>query len=155
MGVMFKPASAGFQTTPLTNVSDIVFVDSDIKRKFRQEVADYLSTKNKASYDYIKTCLLNWKQNDKALEKYFEGNPRLLEIQQHSKNLAVAAAIGLDALEQLKKGDQPDAGWIKQKDDALSALDKPYGSTELSIIAEIAELVNGHTLPEPVTFSAF
>ena len=155
MAVMFKPAQASFQTTPLTNVSDIVFADSETKRKFRHLVEVYLSTKDKNAEAQIKSDLVLWQQNDVQLQPVFADNKRLLEVQDHSKNLAAAAAIGLDALDKIDKGTVNDAGWVKQQSDTLDLLGKAHNETEIAVIPEIMALVTGHLAPEPASYSVF
>lgn len=155
MAAMFKPPQATYQTAALTSVSDIVFVDSETKRKFRHLVKLYLESHDKAVEAQIKTYLITWQQNDAALKPLFAGNKRLMEIEDHSKNLSAAAAIGLDALDRIDKGTANDAAWVQQQSGALDALGKAHNETEIAVIPEIGALVTGHLVAEPVTYSAF
>jgi hexosaminidase len=151
---MMKAPQASFQTTPLTSVSDIVLTDPEMKRKFRALVKLYLEKHDKNAEDAIRACLQTWKENDAYLEPLFVGNKRLAEVQDHSKNLAAAAAIGLEALDKIDKGGA-DADWMKKQSDTLGAFEKSHYETELAVIPEIEELVMGHTIPEPEKYSAF
>ncbi len=155
MAAMFKPPQATYQTAALTSVSDIVFVDSETKRKFRHLVKLYLESHDKAVEAQIKTYLITWQQNDAALKPLFAGNKRLMEIEDHPKNLSAAAAIGLDALDRIDKGTANDAAWVQQQSGALDALGKAHNETEIAVIPEIGALVTGHLVAEPVTYSAF
>ncbi|MDB4920207.1 beta-N-acetylhexosaminidase [Mucilaginibacter sp.] len=155
VAVMFKPTQTAFQTSPLTNVSDIVFVDSETKRKFRHLVEIYLSTKDKNAEAQIKSTLILWQQNDVQLQLVFADNKRLLEVQDHSKNLAAAAAIGLDALGKIDKGNANDTDWVKQQSDTLDIFGKAHNETEIAVIPEIIALVTGHLAPEPASYSVF
>jgi hexosaminidase len=155
MAAMFKPAQATFQTTALTNVSDIVFVDSETKRKFRRLVQIYLEKKDKNAEEQIKAYLISWQQNDGLLKLVFAGNKRLTEVEDHSKNLATAATIGLDALNRIDKGTANDAAWVKQQSNALDEFGKAHNETEIAVIPEIGALVTGHLSNEPVSYSAF
>jgi hexosaminidase len=155
MAAMFKPASATYQTTPLTSISDIVFADSETKRKFRHLVKVYLESHDKAVEAQIKACLITWQQNDAVLKPLFAGNKRLMEIEDHSKNLSAAAAIGLDALDRIDKGIADDAAWVKQQSGILDGLGKGHNETEIAVIPEIGALVTGHLVAEPVSYSAF
>ncbi|MGZ3833090.1 MAG: beta-N-acetylhexosaminidase [Mucilaginibacter sp.] len=155
MAAMFKPAQASTQSTPLTSVSDIVFPDSETKRKFRALVKLYLEKHDKAVGNSIRAYLLTWKQNDEQLKSLFAGNKRLLEVQDHSKNLSAAAAIGLDALDRIEKGTANDGGWVKQQSDALGVFEKAHGETTIAVIPEIEALVLGHLVAEPVAYPAF
>jgi len=109
MAGMFKGPANAYQTTPLTSVSDIVFVDSETKREFRKLVKSFLETHDKNAENAIKAYLTAWQQNDAQLEPMFTGNKRLMEIQDHSKNLSSAAAIGLEVLDRMDKGTLSDA----------------------------------------------
>ena len=155
MAIMFKPEQASYQTSPLTSVSDIVFVDSETKRKFRHLVKVFLETHDKDAEAAIKSDLLAWQQNDALLQPLFTGNKRLIEIQDHSRNLSAAAAIGLEALDRMDKGTATDATWVQQKSDALATYGTQHNETEIAVIPEIAELVIGHTVAEPASYPAF
>ncbi len=152
---MMKPPQSAYQTTPLTSVSDIIPTDPETKRKFRALVKLYLEKHDKNAEGAIKAYLVAWQQNDALLKPLFVGNKRLTEIADHSKNLSAAAAIGLVALDRTDKGTANDANWVKQQSDALTTFEKAHNETELAIIPEIEELVIGHTIAEPVTYSAF
>jgi hypothetical protein len=77
-----------------------------------------------------------------------------MEVQDHSKNLSAAAAIGLEALDRMDKG-TVDAGWVQKQSGALAAFEKAHYETEIVVIPEIEELVIGHTIAEPEKYSAF
>lgn len=155
MASMFKASSASYQTTPLTAVSDIVFVDSQTKRQFRAWVKAFLEKHDKEAENSIRAYLITWQKNDASLEPLFVGNKRLSEIQDHSKNLAAAAGIGLDALDKIDKGTSLDGTWLRQQANALDNYSKAHNETEIAIIPEIAALLTGHLAPEPATYSAF
>lgn len=151
---MMKPPQAAYQTTPLTSVSDIIPTDPATKRKFRALVKLYLEKKDKNAEDAIRDYLQTWKQNDNYLKPLFVGNKRLKEVEDHSRNLSAAAAIGLEALDRTDKG-VIDASWVQKQSDALTAFEKAHYETELAVIPEIEELVIGHTIAEPEKYSAF
>jgi len=154
MGNMMKSPQNSFQTTPLTAVSDIIPVDSEIKRKFRALVKLYLEKHDKDSEAAIRAYLFSWKQNDALLAPQFTGNKRLSEIQDHSRNLAAAAAIGLELLDKNDQG-VTDATWVQQKTTQLDSYAKPHYETEIAVIPEIAELLIGHVVAEPESYPAF
>jgi len=154
VAMMMRAPQASYQTTPLTSVSDVVLPDPATKRKFRALVKLYLEKKDKNAEEAIKAYLQTWKQNDAYLQPLFTGNKRLMEVQDHSKNLSAAAAIGLEALDRMDKG-TVDAGWVQKQSADLAAFEKAHYETELVIIPEIEELVIGHTIAEPEKYSAF
>ncbi|MBS1530686.1 MAG: family 20 glycosylhydrolase [Bacteroidetes bacterium] len=155
VGAMMKGPAASYQTTPLTSVSDIVFVDSKTKRNFRQLVKTFLANHDKNAENSIRAYLTAWQQNNALLQPLFAGNKRLLEVQDHSKNLSAAAAIGLAALDKIDNGSPADAAWVQQQANALDAYSKAHNETEIAVIPEIAALVTGHLAPEPTVYSAF
>jgi len=152
---MMKAPQAAYQTTPLTSVSDIIPTDPATKRKFRALVKLYLEKHDKNTGEAIKAYLLAWKQNDTYLKPLLTGNKRLKEVEDHSKNLSAAAAIGLDALDRMDKATANDAAWVQKQSDALTTFEKAHYETEIAIIPEIEELVIGHTIPEPEKYSMF
>jgi hexosaminidase len=155
MATMFKPGQAAYQTTPLSAVSDIVFADSETKRKFRALVKLYLEKHDKNTETAIRACLVTWQQNDSYLKPLLAGNKRVKEVEDHSKNLSAAATIGIDALDRTDKGTATDAAWAKQQLDSLDGFGKAHNETEIAVIAEIAALVTQHLAPEPAAYSAF
>jgi len=155
IGNMKKGPQAAYQTTPLTSVSDIVFVDSETQRKFRVLVKAFFEKHDKNAENAIRAYLTLWQQNDAILEPQLVGDKRLLEVQDHSKNLSAAAGIGLDALDRISKGTVNDASWVQQKSVLLDNYGKARGEVQIAVIPEIAELVIGHVVPEPTTYPAF
>jgi hexosaminidase len=155
ISMMMKAPQASFQTTPLTSVSDIVFVDSETKRQFRVWVETFLEKHDQDAEKSIKACLTKWAQNDDLLKPILVGDRRLTELQDHSKNLSAVAAIGLEALERMDKNMQDDGAWIQQKANALDAYGKAHYDVEIAVIPEIAALVTGHLAPEPASYAAF
>jgi len=155
VGLMMKGPQGAYQTTPLTSVSDIVFVDSETKRKFRQLIKTFLVNHDKNAENSIRALLTAWQQNDALLQPLLAGNKRLTEVQEHSKNLAAAAAIGLEALSRIDSGSAADAAWVQQQANALDNYARAHSETEIAVIPEIAALVVGHLAPEPAAYSAF
>lgn len=154
VAMMMKAPQASYQTTPLTSVSDIILPDPMAKRKFRALVKLYLEKKDKNAENAIRIYLQTWKQNDAYLQPLFAGNKRLMEVQDHSKNLSVAATIGLEALDRADKG-VTDSNWVQKQSDALTTFEKAHYETEIAVIPEMEELVIGHTIAEPEKYSAF
>ena len=154
VAMMMRAPQASYQTTPLTSVSDVILADPATKRKFRALVKLYLEKKDKNAEEAIRAYMQAWKQNDAYLQPLFAGNKRLMEVQDHSKNLSAAATIGLEALDRLDKG-VSDTTWVQKQSDALTVFEKAHYETEIVVIPEIEELVIGHTIPEPEKYSAF
>jgi hexosaminidase len=154
-GRITKPASASYQTAPLVALSDIVFVDSETKRKFRWAVKTYLANKDTASERIIRNQLTTWKNNASRLQPLINESRLNAELDSHSKNLAIAGAIGLSALDLIKAGTAPNADWVSKKAAELSALNKTYGDMDLAIIPEIDALVKQKMANEPADYPLF
>jgi hexosaminidase len=136
------PISASYQTSPLVAVSDIIPVESETKRHFREAVKQYLANKNSDSEKYISTMLNIWQTQYSNLMQL--PNKQLIEpdIYTQSENLAKAAKIGLATLDNKLSAEQ-----IKEMLDVLKVLNKTYAATEIAILPEIEALVN-KVLPE-------
>lgn len=152
---MSKPVAMSYQTAPLTEVSDIIFVDSEVKRQFRTAIKDYLNNPNEASAVLIITQLKKWKAHRAGLEPLINSGLLNNDVNDNSKNLYAAAVIGLEALELLKKKEKPAADWLKQRSAALNELKKVHGEAELSIAPEIKALVDQQLEAEPASYSIF
>jgi len=150
-----RPAGTKYQTAPLAEVSDIIFADSEEKRKLRAMVTAYLQNRDTSIEKSIRQQLITWKDNDKLLQPYFAGNTTLALVKEHSKNLAIAAVIGLEALDKIKEGSQPPASWAKEKTTALAACKTVSSETEIAVIREIEALVTGKLAPDPASYPMF
>ena len=152
---MTAPKSMSYQTAPLTAVSDIVFVDSEVKRQFRAAVKSYLDKPNDEDASSIILQLEKWRDHRRMLERMISNGLMDNNIDENSKKLFAAAVIGLDAIKLLKSKEKPSVDWLKQRSDALDQMKKVYGEVELSIIPEIRALVNQRMDAEPASYPIF
>ncbi|MFC0182697.1 hexosaminidase [Pseudarcicella hirudinis] len=152
---MTAPLSHTYQTAPLTRVSDIVFVDSEIKRSFRRTIGNYLNHKEANALQILQEQLAQWKENYPHLEALINRHAMGNEVAVHAKNLYEAAQIGLEILAKLKTNETLSPEWIKQKQEALNSLKKADGEVELAIIPEIEALLNQKLAPEPLDYPLF
>lgn len=152
---IMKPESVSYQTSPLIQVSDIVFVDSRVKWEFRNAVKSYLVNKDSNSENIIVNYLNRWQRNEEQLKNLFASSAQLRTVEEHSKNLTSIATIGIDALNKIKNGTPPDANWTNEKLSILKAVNKAYGETELCIISEIEALVNQRLASFPASYAIF
>jgi hexosaminidase len=146
---MKKSPAMGYQTTPLTSVSDFIACDSETQKKFRVLVKAYLESHDKNDEEKIRAYLLAWQTNNAHLEPLFPGNRRLIEIQEQSKNLALAATMGLEALSRRGNGTTPDNDWVQKNLDQLNSYSRTPAETKLAVISEISSLVAGKLVDEP------
>ncbi|WPV02010.1 family 20 glycosylhydrolase [Mucilaginibacter sp. cycad4] len=137
-----KGPAAAYQTTPFTSVSDILFVDSDTKRKFRESVKAFLKNHDKKAEGEIRNYLAAWQINDSQLQQLFLGNKRLADVKDQSKNLSLAAAIGLQALDRLAENTAADKDWAGKQFNALESYSRPRAETQIAVLPEITVLVS-------------
>jgi len=152
---MTKPESLSYQTSPLIQVSDIAFVDSKVQWEFRTAVKSYLANKDIASEKIITGYLTLWANNHEQLKSLIAASSQLKAVENHSKNLTVVAAIGIEALKKIKEGGGIDSTWSNEKLNILKAANKPFAETELCIIREIEALVKQQLLPLPESYPTF
>jgi hexosaminidase len=146
--------SATFQTAPLSEISDIIPVDQQTKWEFRDAVQSWITHKDSLSAKRIMVWLKQWQQINTDLQPLFSQSLQLKKVEQHSKNLAILASIGLEAMEKNKMG-QISETWQKEKLEIINGAGKPYGETELSVLPEIKALVTGVLDPLPKAYAAF
>ena len=152
---LMKPEALTYPPNPLTEVSDIVPVDSRVKWKFREAVKSFLINKDTLSENIIRNYLQQWQNNHEQLKSLFGSSSQLKLVEQHSKNLSAIAAIGLKTLDKIKNGITPDENWTNQQMAILKEADKAYGQTELSIIPEIESLIKQQLVPLPESYALF
>lgn len=152
---MAQPASTTNQTAPIMEVSDIIPVDPETKWAFRAAVRSYLASKEETSARTIDRHLLRWKQNDQALAGVWERSAALEQVREHSRQLALLADIGLQAMADIKAGTAPDEKWTTASLTALDAARQVQGETELAIVDEIASLVKRAMVPLPTSYAVY
>ena len=152
---MMAPKSMSYQTMPLAAISDIVFVDSEVKRQFRMTVKSYLNKPNDADAALVTVQLEKWRDHRSVLEGMINKGLMDNNISENSKKLYAAAAIGLEAIKLLQNKEKPSADWLKQRLDTLDQMKKVYGELELSVIPEIRALVNQQMEAEPASYPIF
>lgn len=152
---MARPAGTTNQTAPLTEVSDIIPVDSETKWKFRNAVTSYLQQKDEASEKIINTYLLHWKNNDNVLANVWNNTNALKNVKEHSKQLTIIADIGIEAMRQIKTGISPTDEWMNKSMDAIKLARQVQGETVLAIADEIESIVKGKLVSLPATFSIY
>lgn len=152
---MTKAPGLSYQTAPLVALSDIVFVDSETKRKFRCAVKSYLANRDTASEKIVRTQLKIWKSNTLLLQPTINKYSLGAELNAHSEHLTAAAVIGLSALDMMKAGTLPDASWVTKTLTELSTINITYGDLDLTILPEIMALVKQKLDSEPADFPIF
>lgn len=150
-----KPASTTNQTAPLAEVSDFIPVDAETKWKFRAAVTSYLQQKDKASEKIINNYLMRWKNNDDMLAGICDNATALQQVKEHSRQLALLAGIGLQAMEQVKAAKSPSDKWIKNSSVVIKNAGEVHGETSIAIVDEIASLVKRQMVSLPASFPIY
>jgi hexosaminidase len=150
-----QPARLANNRAPLISLGDIIPVDSETKRKFRNSVAAYLQTRDPAKAAQIRTQLRTWEVNHTRLM----ADPSLLRAAasaiKHSENLSKLATAGLRAMDQLEKGSIMPEEEMKSLQLLFTEARKPSAETELDIVGEIESLVKQKLVPEPAQYPLF
>lgn len=152
---MGQPRSASYQTAPLTTPSDIIPVDPEDKRPFRAAVKKYLAKPDEATQKWLTQKLESWKAQYTSLRQAPNSGLVPTNLYAHSKNLADAAEIGLQALKLLAANEQPSAEWLKAATTRLQEAKGVYGEMDISVIPEIEALVTKKLVAEPVSYPMF
>ncbi len=143
------------QTAPLTEVSDIVFVDSETGWKFRAAVQSYLQNKDSVSENILNNYLTLWQNQQKKLEHLLPSSKQLEKVKEHSRNLSIIAAIGKTAVHNIKAGITPSNEWINESMASLKNARQVYGETELAIVSEMESLIKQRLITLPASYPVF
>ena len=152
---MTQPAANTNQTAPIMEISDIIPVDPETKWAFRAAVRSYLTRNDEASARTIHRHLQRWKQNDQALAEAWGRSAAMERVREHSRQLALVADIGLQAMVGINAGTAPEERWLTTSQAALDAARQVHGETELAIVDEIASLVKRGMVPLPTAYAVY
>jgi hexosaminidase len=130
------------QMTPLNRLVDAARPESNRARQFRNMVNEMLDdalaySKNK---EIIREWLVEWRDNDAALRPVLEDSFLLKEIIPLSKDAALLAESGLEALDYLQKKEQPPLSWLDNRLPLLSPPEKPEHELEIRIVPAVRRL---------------
>ena len=129
-----KPSSK----MPLSRPPDIAAPDAIPARKFNLLVAEYLAELDDGNKDLIKSQLLGWIENDKALKEQGRSNYAIREFLPLSTELARISVLGMQALSDNVDHDQ---NWQQKAARALENAAKPQAECEIKVLSGIRKLV--------------
>jgi hexosaminidase len=134
-----EPTSAN----ALNRVVDAVALESDQGRRFNELVDRYLASSchDESAGNELRAWLVRWRDNDAALQPLAQRSFLVQEIVPVSQGLAVAAKIGVEAMDYLILGTAADAAWKTDHVAALSELAKPKAQLLLIPLPGIQKLV--------------
>jgi hexosaminidase len=120
------------QQTPLNRLVDSARPESETAREFAALV-------DRAT---MRSFLTHWRDNDAQLKPLLERSELLREDIPVSENLSRLAAIGLQALDYLDRGERPPEAWLAQQRAFLETCKKPQAELRIAIVPSIEKLLN-------------
>jgi hexosaminidase len=120
------------QQTPLNRLVDSARPESETAREFAALV-------DRAT---MRLFLTHWRDNDAQLKPLLERSELLREDIPVSENLSRLAAIGLQALDYLDRGERPPEVWLAQQRAFLETCKKPQAELRIAIVPSIEKLLN-------------
>jgi len=123
------------QQTPLNRLVDTVQPESDTARHF----ASLVDQGDRAP---MRTWLIRWRDNAASLKPTLEKSSLLTEDIPVSDDLSRLGAIGIEALDDLDRGQRPPEAWLTEQRAFLAGLAKPQFELRLAIVPSIRKLVD-------------
>jgi hexosaminidase len=154
-GFLALPESYGYPNAPLVRAADITMVDPIEKWSFRNQVTEYLHSKNPTAEKTIRDQLTIWSMNSNQLKPLFTASALADEIEPHSRYLSELSLACLEALDILQGGKQPDADWVAAKQALLLAAAGTQGDVQLSVLPELTALITQQWTALPESFPLF
>jgi hexosaminidase len=135
----------GVQTSdaPLNRVTDAVFPESEVARRFLQIVNQFVAGNfqdDKAESE-IRTLLVLWRDNDSQLQPLLQNSYPLKELSPVSHNLASLGAAGLQALDYIDRGERASDSWRNERIAMLQQIEKPAADLILAVAPGVQMLV--------------
>ncbi len=127
---------------PYTRFIDATRPDAKTARDFNNAVEALGSDSDIKNLNFIKGMCETWYKNHQNLSVVIDNNPVLHEIKPLAENLRIISFIGIQAVEYIRNEQAAPAEWKEYSLEKCIEAQKPYGETELMIVAGIRELVN-------------
>ena len=144
--------AGGIQTsdTPLNRMVDAVLPESEVARRFSQMVNQFVGSNfqdTKAKSD-IRSLLLAWRDNDNELRPLLQNSYLLKELSPVSQTLSSLGGIGLQALDDIDKGERGSDSWHKEQIAIFQEAEKPAADLFLAVAPAVQKLVEASTRSE-------
>jgi hexosaminidase len=134
---------------PLNRLVDAVAPESDLARKFSKAVDAWIASNfhDRATEAQIRALLTLWRDNDARLEPLLQNSFLLKQVEPLSQDLASLGAAGLQALDNIDKGESAPAEWKSQQLALVEQSKKPRADLQLMIAPWVQKLIeaNGNT----------
>ncbi|MCC2547066.1 beta-N-acetylhexosaminidase [Hymenobacter sp. BT175] len=139
--------------TPLNRLVDAAPAESEVARQFAVKVDSLLKSLNsttagttltpgtRVQITSLSATLRQWQANDQRLQPLLLAGSSLWEYAPLSVQLRTIAALGLERLTMLQKGQAPTAAWQAAAIRQLDLAKAPAGQTELAVVGSIRKLV--------------
>jgi hexosaminidase len=141
--------AGGIQTsdTPLNRMVDAVLPESEVARRFSQDVDQFIGSnfKDVKAKSDIRALLLAWRDNDSELRLLLQNSCLLKELSPVSQTLSSLAGAGLQALDYIEKGERGPDSWQKEQIAIFQQTEKPAADLFLAIAPAIQKLVEAGT----------
>ena len=144
--------AGGIQTsdTPLNRMVDAVLPESEVARRFSQMVNQFVGSNfqdTKAKSD-IRSLLLAWRDNDNELRPLLQNSYLLKELSPVSQTLSSLGGVGLQALDDIDKGERGSDSWHKEQIAIFQEAEKPAADLFLAVAPAVQKLVEASTRSE-------
>lgn len=127
--------------SPLTRAVDAAIPDAPAARIFNKLVATYIANRDEHTRLDIQHLLRQWHMNHQRLLPLINRSPVLREIETLSRDLALIAEVGLEALDMISGKIKTEAGWKARALQRLEQAKKPRGHAELMVVEAVRHLV--------------
>jgi hexosaminidase len=128
-------------TTPLNRLVDAVPPESETARKFGDLTKQILAGKaSPAQWQEARDWLVMWRDNDAKLQPLLENSDLTAELVPVSRTLSQVAAIGLQALDDLRDHRAPDAATLQNNMQVLKAAEKPEAVLRDRVVLSVQSL---------------
>ena len=136
--------------SPLNQLIDAVYPESDTARQFATEVQSFLQSgsKDQATEAQIRSQLTLWRDNDARLHPVIAQSALLQEDAPLSQDLSALGAAGLQALDFIDKSQPAPDSWKTQQQSLLDEAKKPKAAMLLMVVAPVQQLVDASATPQ-------
>lgn len=130
------------QSTPLDRLVDAARPDSPVARTFARDVEAYLAQAPRfGPAPELRARLSSWATLHEALDLRLARFDHLAEVRPVSRSLARLATAGLEALDHLAAGREPDHEWRNRVATVLASSAAPAAEVEIAVRRPIHRLV--------------
>jgi hypothetical protein len=122
---------------PLNRFVDLVQPESETVRHLEQSARLVIANPMGSPVELaeLRLSLTEWAANDSRLKEP-------LDLVSVSKKLSTVGSVGLQALEYLKSGSAPPAGWASRQRQVLDEIEKPDAEVRLAAVRPVRMLVD-------------